>query len=90
MQVREIRTSHLLTLVKVVYSTVQHTVLPKSGNTDVMSEVDQMVMFCLMTRRRINLVRLILDYMLLTVNAERRSHAILPYNIFFTRVFIKA
>ena len=51
MQVREIRTSHLLTPVRAVYSIVQHTVLPRSGNTDVLSEVDQMVMFCLMTRR---------------------------------------
>ena len=38
--VRNIRTSHLLTSVKVVYSVVQHTVLPWSGNTDVMTEVD--------------------------------------------------
>ena len=40
MQVKDIKTSHLPTLVRVVYSTVQYTVLPNSGNTDVMSEVD--------------------------------------------------
>ena len=64
--------------------------LPRSGNTDVMAEVDQMVMFYLMTRRRINLDRLILDFILVVVNAERRRHATLPYDLFLSRVFIKA
>ena len=49
-----------------------------------------MVMFCFMTKRRINLVRLILDFTLATVNVERRRHATLPYNMFLTRVFIRA
>ena len=82
--VRDIHTSHLLTNVRAVYSVVQNTVLPQSGNTDVMTKVDQMVMFGLMTRRRINLVRLILDFILSTVNTERRRHATLPYNMFLT------
>ena len=60
------------------------------GNIDVMTEVDHMVMFCLMTRRRINLVRLILDYTLSAINAARRSHATLPYGMLFTRVFRRA
>ena len=63
MHVRDINTSHLLTNDRVVYSMVQHTVLPQSCNIYVMSEVDHMVMFCFMTRRRIDLVRLILDFM---------------------------
>ena len=90
MRVRDIRTSHLLTPVRVVYSIVQHTVLPKSGNTDVMTEVDQMVMFSFMTRRKINLVRLILDFIISDVGAKRRRHATLPYDMFLTRVFTKA
>ena len=48
--VRDIHTSHLLTHVKAMYSVVQHTVLLRNGNIDVMTEVDQMVMFCLMIR----------------------------------------
>ena len=64
--------------------------LPQNGNTDVMIEMDQIVMFCLMTRRRINLVRLILNFILAAVNAERRRHTTLLYDIFLTRVFIKA
>ena len=59
------------------------------GNTDVMTEVDQMVMFCLMTRRRINLVRKILDYMLLAIDEARKSHAATPYDMLLTRVFGK-
>ena len=47
-----------------------------------------MVMFCLMTRRRINLVRLVLDFTL--SDATKRSHAALPYVMFFTRVFMRA
>ena len=47
-------------------------------------------MFYLITRRKINLVRLILDFILLAVNAERRRHATLPYGMFLTRVFIQA
>ena len=70
MHKRDICTSHLLVPIRVVYSVVQHTVLSRSGNTDVMMEVGQMVMFYLMTRRRINLVRLILDFILAIVNAE--------------------
>ena len=89
-EVREIKSSHLLTSVRVVYSIIQYTMLLRSGNTDVMSEVDQMVMFCLMIRRRINLARLILDYILLMVNTERRSYATLPYSMFLTKVFIRA
>ena len=57
---------------------------------DTMTEVDQIVMFYLMTRRRINLVKLILDFILTAVNVERRRHATLPYNMFLSRVFIKA
>ena len=49
-----------------------------------------MVMFCLMTRRMINLVRLILDFILSVVNAERRRYATLPYGMFLTRVFTRA
>ena len=90
MHVRDIQTSYLPVLVRIVYSMVQHTVLPQSSNTDVMTKVDQMVSFFLMTKRRINLVRLILDFILATVNAERRRHATLPYSMFLTRVFIKA
>ena len=62
--------------------------LPQGANIDVMIEVDQMaVMFCLMTKRRINLVRLILDFTLAAVNAKRRRHATLLYGMFLTRVF---
>ena len=60
------------------------------GNTNVMTEVDQMVMFYLMTRRRINLVRLILDYMLSTIDEARKSHAAMPYGMLLTHVFTKA
>ena len=35
-------------------------------------------------------MRLILDFILSAINAERRRHAILPYGIFLTRVFIRA
>ena len=55
-----------------------------------MIEVDQMVTFYLMTKRRITLVKLILDCILAVVNAKRRKHAALAYDMFLTRVFIKA
>ena len=90
MQVREIRTSHLLILDRVVYSVVQNIVLPRIGNTDVMTEADQMVMFYHMTRRKINLVRSILDFILSAIDIARRSHTALPYGMFLTRVFIRA
>ena len=64
--------------------------LSRMGNTDIMTEVDHMVMFCLMIRRRINLVRFILDYTLSAIDAARRSHAALPYGMLLTRVFIRA
>ena len=90
MHVRDIHTSHSFINVRVVYSVVQHTLLPRSGNTDMMTEVDQMVMFCLMARRRINLVRLTLDFILSTVNVGRRRHATLTYGMFLIKVFIQA
>ena len=49
-----------------------------------------MVIFCLMTRRRINLVRLILDFILSAVNAASRSHATFPYGMFLIRIFTRA
>ena len=49
-----------------------------------------MVMFCPMTKRRINPIRLILDYMLLAIDAARRSHAALSYGILLTQVFMRA
>ena len=69
---------------------VQHTVLPRMGNTDVITEGHQMVMIYLMTRRRINLVRLILDFILSAVDTARRSHAAVPYGMFLIRVFTRA
>ena len=38
--VRDIRTSNLLVPSKVMYSVIQHTMLPRNGNTDEMTEVD--------------------------------------------------
>ena len=73
-----------------IYSVVQYTMLPWSGNIDVMSKVDQMVMLCLMIKRKIHLVRLILDFIIFVVGAERRRHATLSYGMFLTKVFIKA
>ena len=90
MYVRDIRTSYLLISIRAVYSMFQHIVLPRSDNTNVMTEVDQMVMFCLMTKRMINLVRFIVDFIITVVNAERKRHATLPYGMFLTRVFIRA
>ena len=90
MRVRDIQVSILLTPVRAVYSVVQYTVLPRNGNTDVMSDVDQMVIFYLMTKRRINLVRLILDFIITTIDAEKKKHASLPYGMFLTKVFNKA
>ena len=63
--------------------------LPKSRNMDGKSEMDQKVMFCLMTRRKINSVRLILDFILGAIGAKRRKHATLSYDMFLTKVFIK-
>ena len=88
MRVRDIPTSILLTPVRPIFSVVQYAMLPRSGNTNVMSEVDQMVMFCLMTKRKINLVRLILDFIIAVVGAKK--HASLPYGMFLTKVFNKA
>ena len=90
MHVRDIQTSHLLTSIMAVYSAVQYTSLPRTGNTNVIIEANQMVVFCLMTKRRINLVRLILNFILAAVNVERKRHATLPYVMFLTRVFIRA
>ena len=90
MQVRNIHTASLLLNVTAVYSVIQYTVLPRMGNNDVMTEVDHMVMFCLMTRRRINLIRLILDYMLTAIDDSRRIHTALPYRMLLTRIFARA
>ena len=90
MHVKDIHTSHLLDPIKAVYSVVQYIVLPRSGNTDVMTEVDRMVIFYLMSKKRINQTRLILDFILAAVNAKWRRHTILPYSMFLVKVFIKA
>ena len=49
-----------------------------------------MAIFCLITRRRIKLVRLILNFIALAMNAKRRRHAPLSYGMFLTRVFRRA
>ena len=54
-----------------------------------MTDVDYIVMFYLMTKRRINLVRLILDYTLSAIDAARRSHATLSYGMLLTHVFMR-
>ena len=90
MHVRDIHISHLLTTVRAIYSVIQYTVLPSSGNIDVMTEVDQTVIFGLMTSKRINLVKLILDFILSAVNIEKRRHTTLPYGMFLTCIFTRA
>ena len=55
-----------------------------------MIDVDQMVMFSHMTRRRINLVRLIIDFIIAAVSAEKRRHFTLPYGMFLISIFIRA
>ena len=90
MQVRNIHISSPLLDVRAIYSVVQHTVLPKMGNTDMMTEVDHMVMFYLLTRKKINLVSLILDYMLSAIDDARKSHAAMPYGMLLSRTFERA
>ena len=90
MNVRDIQTFHLLVPVRAVYSIIQYIVLPRNGNIDVMTKVDQMVVFCFINRGRINPVRLILDFLLAAVNAKRRKYATIPYGMFLTKVFIRA
>ena len=87
---RDIWTYHLLIPVKDVYSVVQHKVLPRGGDTEVMTDVDQMVLFCLLSKRRINLMRLILDFIPSSVHAERRRNFTLPYGMLLTRIFEQA
>ena len=55
-----------------------------------MTDVDQMVMFCFMAKRKINMVKLIIDFIIATVSSERRRHATILYNMFLTKVFIRA
>ena len=55
-----------------------------------MSEVDRMVMFCLMSKKRINLVRLILDFIIAAVGVEKKKHASLPFGMFLNCVVNKA
>ena len=90
MHVKDIRISHLLILIKAIYLVAQHTVLPRGGKSKVMTNVDQMVMFCLLTRRKINLVRLILDFIISSIHAERRRHFTLPYGMPLTRIVTRA
>ena len=90
MRVRDTHTSSLLVHIRAIFSVVQHTVLLRSGNTDVMSKVDHMVMFCLMTKTKINLVRLILYFIIAAIGAKKKKHASLPYSMFLTIVFNKA
>ena len=42
-----------------------------------------------MTRRKIKLVRLILDYMLSAMDEARRNHAAMSYGMLLTRVFVR-
>ena len=43
-----------------------------------------------MTKRRINMIRLILDYMLSVIDAARMSHDALSYSMLLTQVFMRA
>ena len=56
------------------------------GNTDAMTELDHMVMFCLL----INLIKLILDYMLTAIDDSRRRHTALPYGMLLICIFARA
>ena len=47
-------------------------------------------MFYLMTKGKINLVRLILDFIIVVFGAERNKHASPSYGMFLTKVFNKA
>ena len=42
MGVQDIQTASLLLPIRAIYLVVQHTMLPRNGNMDVMSEIDQM------------------------------------------------
>ena len=75
--------------------------LLRTGNIDVMSKIDKMIVFVmskidkmivfyLMTKRRINIMRVILHFIISTVGVERRRHATLAYGMFHTKIFIKA
>ena len=60
--------------------------LTRRGDTEVMTDENQMVMFYLQTWRRFNLVRLILDFIISSVHTDRRRHFTLPYGLLMTRV----
>ena len=56
---------------------------------DVISRINHMVMFCIMSNRRINLVRLIVDFIIAVMGAEKMEHTSLPYDMFLTYAFVK-
>ena len=89
MRARDIHTSSLLVPIRATFSVVQHTMLLRNGNTDIMSEANHMVMFCLMTKRNINLVRLILDFIIAAISVGKKKHASLLYGMLLTKVFNK-
>ncbi|KEH15728.1 hypothetical protein MTR_0611s0030, partial [Medicago truncatula] len=75
---------------KILHNMVRHTLVPKCGSFDVVSDMDLCIIYHLITKTKLNLWFLIIQHMIDSCLAVKQSVAGLPYGMHLTSIFQKA
>jgi len=75
---------------KILHNMIRHTLLPRCGSFDVVSDTDLCIIYHLMTKTKLNLCFIIIQHMIDSCLAIKHSVAGLPYRMHMTPIFKKA
>ena len=72
---------------KIFHNMIRHTLLPRCGTFDVVTYIDLCIMYHLMTKTKLNLCFIILQYMIDSCLAVKQKVVELPYGMHTTPIF---
>ncbi|AES97002.2 hypothetical protein MTR_5g044090 [Medicago truncatula] len=75
---------------KILHNMIRHTLLPRCGSFDVISDIDMCIIHHLMNKTKLNLCYIIIQHMIDSCLAIKQTVASLPYGMHLTPLFQKA
>jgi len=71
---------------KILHNMIRHTLLPRSGTFDAVSDTDLCIMYHLITKKKLNLCYIILQHMIDSCMNPKQSNAALAYGMHITPI----
>jgi len=82
--------TNLVDVPKILHNMIRHTLVPKSGSFDVVSDMDLCIIHHLISKTKLNLCFIIIQHMIDSCLAMKQTVAGLPYGMHLISIFQKA